>query len=302
MLILDFINVGYGDAILLRDTAAGSAVLVDVGDVSVGDGGPGAKRISAAAFLRQERVEAIDLLVLTHLHLDHVGGLREVLAHTRVRALLTNYLPPRAAWGTRVASPNGCSSGAACLIEALNIYLESLQLLARSGASIALAQPGGRLLAPGLYAEIEMETPAVYRRQEAIWAHALAGQPDGAELDELDRFINDTSIRLRLARDGHTLLLPGDYSAAAWEKQDIRPCELVKLPHHGHADSVTQSILDRLRPRTAVISVSNTRRDDCPAASVLALLQKNGVEVQTTDAVLLPGHAPEYRESIRFLW
>ena len=48
MLILDFINVGYGDAILLRDTAAGSAVLVDVGDVSVGDvsvgdGGPGAK-------------------------------------------------------------------------------------------------------------------------------------------------------------------------------------------------------------------------------------------------------------------
>lgn len=29
---------------------------------------------------------------------------------------------------------------------------------------------------------------------------------------------------------------------------------------------------------------------------------KNGVEVQTTDAVPLPGHAPEYRESIRFLW
>ena len=54
MLTLDFINVGYGDAILIRDTDAAFSMLVDCGDVTVGDGGPESKRISAAEFLRRE--------------------------------------------------------------------------------------------------------------------------------------------------------------------------------------------------------------------------------------------------------
>ena len=40
MLTLDFINVGYGDAILIRDTDAAFSMLVDCGDVTVGDGSP----------------------------------------------------------------------------------------------------------------------------------------------------------------------------------------------------------------------------------------------------------------------
>ena len=63
---LDFINVGYGDAILIR--SGSSTMLVDCGDWTVGDGGPDSQRISAADFLRQEGIETLDLLVLTHLH------------------------------------------------------------------------------------------------------------------------------------------------------------------------------------------------------------------------------------------
>ena len=37
MLALDFINVGYGDAILVRDTSAAFSMLVDCGDITVGD-------------------------------------------------------------------------------------------------------------------------------------------------------------------------------------------------------------------------------------------------------------------------
>ena len=49
---LDFINVGYGDAILIR--SGSFTMLVDCGDWTVGDGGPDSQRISAADFLRQE--------------------------------------------------------------------------------------------------------------------------------------------------------------------------------------------------------------------------------------------------------
>ena len=90
MLLLDFINVGYGDAILIRDTEEPFTMLVDCGDVSVGNGGPDSKRIPASDYLRREGIETLDLLVLTHLHRDHSGGLAEVISAARVRELWTN--------------------------------------------------------------------------------------------------------------------------------------------------------------------------------------------------------------------
>ena len=88
---LDFINVGYGDAILIR--SGSFTMLVDCGDWTVGDGGPDSQRISAADFLRQEGIDTLDLLVLTHLHRDHSGGLAKLLECVAVRSFRCNYLP-----------------------------------------------------------------------------------------------------------------------------------------------------------------------------------------------------------------
>ena len=96
MLLVDFINVGYGDAILVRDTDAAFSMLVDCGDVTVGDIGPGSRRITAADFLRQEGIHTLDLLVLTHLHRDHSGGLAQLLQTVRVKEFWCSYLPGRA--------------------------------------------------------------------------------------------------------------------------------------------------------------------------------------------------------------
>ena len=100
---LDFINVGYGDAILIR--SGSFTMLVDCGDWTVGDGGPDSQRISAADFLRQEGIETLDLLVLTHLHRDHSGGLTKLLECVAVRSFRCNYLPDRIFWGKRRGFP-----------------------------------------------------------------------------------------------------------------------------------------------------------------------------------------------------
>lgn len=75
-------DVGQGDALALR-TGPASAVVVDVGP-----DGPAAGRC-----LDRLGVERVDLLVLTHFHADHVGGLAPVLAGREVVAALVSPVP-----------------------------------------------------------------------------------------------------------------------------------------------------------------------------------------------------------------
>jgi beta-lactamase superfamily II metal-dependent hydrolase len=73
-----FIDVGQGDAILVE---AGDA------DILV-DGGPSGSAV--LSYLVGQNVPDIDLMVATHLHADHIGGLDEVLAQYDVREVWTN--------------------------------------------------------------------------------------------------------------------------------------------------------------------------------------------------------------------
>jgi competence protein ComEC len=300
MVRLDFINVGYGDAVLIRDTEAPFAMLVDCGDVTVGDGGEGSRRISAAEFLEQEQVRTLDLLVLTHLHRDHSGGLARLLQSTAVREFWCNYLPPRAYWGREVPVPADFSAGARSLLESLNICLAALAVLDRGGTRIRSAEELGpaRELTPSLRAEIHLEDAALRRRQAEIWQRVLTGRPRCGELEELDGFINNTSIRLRLESAGRSAELPGDVYAACWQEHDLRPCTVVKLPHHGHGDSLTPRLLGMLRPAYTVISVSNTRTDNCPAAEVVRLVRSGGGRLLFTDAVAEGGLAPPPHQAV----
>lgn len=294
---LDFINVGYGDAIFVRDGSF--SMLVDCGDCTVGDGGPGSARISAADFLRREGIGTLDLLVLTHLHRDHSGGLTDLLNCVRVKKFWCNYLPDPSFWGGSVPVPEAFTAGARCLLESMNIYLKALAVMKAQGTEIVQAAPCAAALTPHLTAEVFQEAAPIFHRQAAIWQNVLEGRADNEELDELDGFINNTSLRLRLTCGAHTVELPGDTYADCWGKHEIPPCTLVKLPHHGHRDSITPELLDMLNPQYVVISVSNSRTDDCPAASVLQMVREKGCELYITDAVPMEGRAVNH-PSVRF--
>ena len=302
MLTVDFINVGYGDAVLIRDSQADFSMLVDCGDITVGDGGPGSARISAAEFLRRESIRDLDLLVLTHLHRDHSGGLTELLKTVRVKAFWTNYLPSPAFWGESFPVPDTFSAGARCLLESMNIYLDALRTMGAQGTVIKQMDEHYALhpLTPNLQAEIHLEDAALHRRQAEIWQDVLAGRPDNTALNELDGFINNTSIRMRLYCGGKTVELPGDVYANCWEQHQLSPCTIVKLPHHGHRDSVTPKLLEMLQPEHVVISVSNSRTDDCPSKAVLQAVEKLGSPLHITDAVPLAGNAPVSHASVHF--
>ena len=64
-----FIDVGQGDAVLLEQN--GAFALIDAGEREAADG--------LMAYLQAAGVAKLDLLVMTHPHADHIGGMQAVL-------------------------------------------------------------------------------------------------------------------------------------------------------------------------------------------------------------------------------
>ena len=73
----------------------------------------------------------------------------------------------------------------------------------QQGTEVSLASPGTWPLTPELTAECFLEAQPIFERQAAIWQNVLEDRADNRELEELDGFINNTSIRLRLICKGN---------------------------------------------------------------------------------------------------
>ena len=69
-LVVTFIDVGQGDSSLLR-TSSGTDILIDAGPESAGE--------TVLSFLTAEGITELDVIVISHNHADHLGGLVEVL-------------------------------------------------------------------------------------------------------------------------------------------------------------------------------------------------------------------------------
>jgi competence protein ComEC len=236
------LDIGQGDAILL-ESDDGQRMLVDGGsdpDLLV-------RRLD-------ERVPAwdrhIDLVVLTHPHEDHAGGLAGLVPRYRLGRIVET----------------GLNSEGAGVVE--------LRDVARRHDIPRLRVLKGDRLRLG---------DAVI---DVLWPprHAL---PDRVLTD--GRAINGTSIVLAATIGRQRILLTGDLEddhdqdiLAAIPRDGAR-WDLLKVAHHGSATASSRPLLVVLRPRLAAISVGEDNRYGHPAASTMARLGAVGASVWRTD-------------------
>ena len=301
MLVLDFINVGNGDAILIQEMEAGRrlfSLLVDFGhdrllrDDHPGDLDPRSQRIFAGDFLRQAGIERLDMALATHFHRDHIGGLERVLSAAAVGEFLTAYLPPPGAADIDPDGDNGLPGAARNALRCLALYKGALD---RQGHRVErfTCLRGDRTVSLQLTAQLRMDIlfgeEALYRRQREVYDAALAGERDGYALIRWAKSMNVASLRQRLFYRGREIVLGGDAYAHMWETVSLTPCDIFKVPHHASLASTSRKMLEHLRPKTAVVSVAARRPDERPHPYTVSLLREYVRELYFTDAVEIPG-------------
>ena len=230
-------DVGQGDAIVLATGEPERAVVVDTG--------PQPTAIDDC--LDRLGVSSLALVVLSHLHADHVGGLAAVLADRQVAAVAVGPArQPDWAWD------------------------EVRDRTARAGVPLVALTAGQRLRWPGLW--IEVLSPSAR-------APLPASEADGTE-------INDASLVLAADTAVGRVLLTGDIELAAQasllESGQNLAADVLKVPHHGSRYSLPE-FLAAVRPKLALISVGADNRYGHPDRRTIAALDQGASAVARTD-------------------
>ena len=276
MLEVFFCNVGDGDATLLRERREDGAdytVLVDAGRPYV-EPREGSLRKDALEYLLSRQVTHLDRLILTHPHIDHVGGALRILRAIRVDRLEMLYVPPEdAGWVIRSFTstkkpPNG-------LRQMLNILRELTEAARERGTAVEVLPPGEKALTPDLGMTVYYPRREIIDRQRQAFTALYRGEEVDEELlTRVSKERNLSSLMVGFRYGHRSILITGDRYAADWEEEDVPPCDVLKLPHHGDVKSMTEALLRKLSPWCAVVSCENdpNARKERPAEEIAAML------------------------------
>jgi competence protein ComEC len=95
--------------------------------------------------------------------------------------------------------------------------------------------------------------------------------------------LNENSLVLKLAFGSFCALLTGDISSKTEDRLDeIGPCQVLKVAHHGSKYSTSRFFLQKVKPQLAVISVGKNRFGH-PTEEVIKRLQDLDIKMLRTD-------------------
>lgn len=303
MLETTVFNVGDGDSILIRERREGERDYVMLADC----GRPclefvkGSRRQEAVYHLKREGIDRIDLMLLSHLHIDHIGGALNVLRHIPVERIESLYLPPAdAGWITPPCDSD--EKAVVGLCHMLNLYSDILNEAVRRGATVERAMPGTRALTDRLHMTAYLPDAELTGRQRALFDALYRGcSPDRDEWYEVSKERNCSSVIARLEYAGRSVLLTGDSYGSYWEPLKIPHTDIVKLPHHGDDKSVTEPLIRRLSPEYAVISCQNdtSTKKDRSCDVTVRLAQRYAGALLCTENKELPTLKASAHECVR---
>ncbi len=226
-------DVGQGDAVVIPE-GDGAAVVVDTGPDPV----------PVDACLRRLGVTEVSLLILTHFHVDHIGGVAGVFRGRRVDSVVLPTFDEPAAGETAVRS-------------------------ASMAAGTAVAEAGvGWGYRHGAI-DLRVIGPS----------HPLFGTRSDPNNNSLIVMARIRGVFVLLAGDAE---VEEQHSLLMGLGADALRADILKVAHHGSSFQDPE-LLDVVHPRVALVSVGADNPYGHPSLPVLRRLETNGARVLRTD-------------------
>ena len=238
----------YDLKIVFCDVGQGDAIFIQksVNEDFLIDGGPDNSVLTCLGNNMPYYDRKIKSIILTHPHADHLTGLIEVLKRYEIEEV----------WITGVFD-NSAN------------YLEFQKIIAEKKIPTKIAK-AGEMIENSQDLNLKILYPLT----------SLEGQ----KFDNL----NLSSIVIRLDYHNLSALFTGDLEES--KQSDLiknysqLKSDILKVPHHGSADSLLTEFLSQVNPSVAVISVGENNRYGHPSSKTLDKLKKiSGLKVYRTD-------------------
>jgi competence protein ComEC len=244
-LVVTALDVGQGDAVLVQ-SPSGRTVLIDGGGEPGGPRGDwDVGRMRVVPALRHAGVRRLDVILLTHPHEDHVGGLPAVVENFPVGLVLDSGVPH--------PSPS---------------YLRLLRMTEAGRIAYRKAREGQTVeLGSGVRLSI-LYPPDFPPTVEGDPVHARS-----------------VMARLTYGRAGVLLAgdIEGPVERYLIDRGAVPQSQVLKVGHHGSRTSTTRVFLAQVRPQIAVISVGAGNGFGHPHQSTLDALAAMRIAVYRTD-------------------
>lgn len=199
-----FINVGAADSAYV--TCHGHNILIDSGDVSLSD--------QVLEYLQRKNVKSLDLIIVSHPHLDHIGGMPAVIRNVNVGRFIMPILPDD-------------------ILPLTKTYTQMLACLCEKGISVETQVPGTSFS----IGDVRCEIFAPLSNYEDVNDYSIVARLSYGSV----RFLFTGDAQEKSEND----ILKQNYNISA---------DVLKVGHHGSKTSTTDAFLSAVSPKYAVIS------------------------------------------------
>ena len=233
-LIVSVLDVGQADSILIQH--AGKLVLIDAGE----------DKTLATNILKKKGIDHFDLVVATHPHADHIGGMQSILENFKIKVFMDNGFP-----------------------HATKMYDDLMTVAEQkvaAGMKYLTGRQGQRLnFGPDAHFEV-------------LW-------PNDTGLKDTRSDINANSIVLKLIHENNCFLFMGDAEAETELAilPYVDKCHVLKASHHGTPHSSIPELLDKGQFEHALISCGLANKHGHPGQRTLDDFNARNIKYYRTD-------------------